>query len=214
MLYQQFVHNLPSLSPETSPWRLPPSPPYVPCSRLPENQGEGKKQPPFPAFSRMKHPWPNTIGTNPMHPTGPYSPPPAEPIPIIPGAGWKNVDNLEGFSYANGIGKAAGQTGPRNHTQDSDRRPFKTVGKHRPAEPNHSNHMEQTNPYTRMLQSNSNPCTPQRNLYPHMSQPNPYTRMKHPNPHHLQPAGVAEAMGYGRMGSPFSRFSQKAPAPP
>ena len=58
MLYQQFVHNLPSLSPETSPWRLPPSPPYVPYSRLPENQGEGKKQPPFPAFSRMKHPWP------------------------------------------------------------------------------------------------------------------------------------------------------------
>ena len=46
-------------------------------------------------------------------------------------------------------------------------------------QPNHSNHIEQLNVYTRMVQ------------------PNPYTRMKHSNPYNLQPAGVAEAMGYG-----------------
>lgn len=74
--------------------------------------------------------------------------------------------------------------------------------------------MEQPNPCTRMLQPNHSNHIEQLNVYTRMVQPNPYTRMKHPNLYNLQPAGVAEAMGYGRMGSPFSRFSQKAPAPP
>ena len=82
MLYQQFVHNLPHLSPGNIALAFAALTPV--CPRLPENQGEGKKQPPFPAFSRMKHPWPNTIGTNPMHPTGPYSPPPGGTHPNYP----------------------------------------------------------------------------------------------------------------------------------